>query len=809
MKINFIGLGKLGLPVAVAIEAKGHEVLGYDINPNINSSKKAVDCLFTQEKNETLDGSIQPMLQKSNLKFADSLEECLMFGDITFVAIQTPHVKKFGGQCPIPDERCDFNYTWLINCIQQISEVLERTGKTQIVTIISTVLPGTLRKYIFPVMSDKIKLCYNPFFIAMGTVINDFYHPEFILLGQSDKEAEEKIIEFYKTISDSEIFSTTLENAEFIKVSYNTFITTKVVMANNLMEMCHHLPNTDVDEISRALSLSNKRLISPAYLKGGMGDGGGCLPPGELIMTSNGMRPIETIKVGDNVLSHEGELRKVIKAYERDYTGDLIEVSVIGQPPVLFTSDHPMLVCEDGRKLYPSGRRDTRLPITEQLSDMEEKPAGELTVNQHYIPSYKTTHNRTYIDNVPEHITNDYCELAGWYLSEGSLDGDGIRNMRINISLHAKEKPIAEKLAEILKRISPPKETGRGAGAVASIKIINNKCELRYGSLKLGNQLNDDFGRGALNKFLPSWVLFGPEWIAKTIIKGLWQGDGHSSVHTGMTYSTISPDLAYGVQHILTRFGISSNLRDIPPRTGKDGTYHQRAYEVRVRNALYFDEMEKLTGMTRPLSKEQKQYHISPLKNDTFHRKVISTKSIPYEGKVHNIWVDVDHTYVTKLGAVHNCHPRDNIAMSWLSNKLGLKNNYYDFIMKKREEQSQFLADLIKKKQEENKLDICILGTAFKPETNLLDGSTALLLKYQLNAMDIDVDTYDPYIDINRDDFELEKKTYFIGCSHEVFKTYKFVKGSCVIDPTRYLNGSEMDGIDYVPIGIGEKISSK
>ena len=96
------------------------------------------------------------MLKNSNLKFADSLEQSIKFGDIVFVAIQTPHIAKYGGQCPIPDERVDFDYTWLINCIKQISEVLDRIEENKIVTIISTVLPGTLRKYIFPVMSKEL-----------------------------------------------------------------------------------------------------------------------------------------------------------------------------------------------------------------------------------------------------------------------------------------------------------------------------------------------------------------------------------------------------------------------------------------------------------------------------------------------------------------------------------------------------------------------------------------------------------------------------------------------------------------------------
>lgn len=288
MKLGFIGLGKLGLPVALAIGAKNHDIVGYDINPTINSSKKPFECLHTNEKDEFLENNISSsseIVQNSTLRFVDTMEECLNFGEIIFVAIQTPHNQRYGGSCPIPDERIDFDYTWLINCIKDINRILNNINQQKIIIIISTVLPGTLRKYILPIISDKIILCYNPFFIAMGTVINDFYNPEFILLGKINNIAENKIKNFYKTITDAPIFSTSLENAELIKVSYNTFITTKVILANNIMEMCHGLPNTNCDEITRALSLSTKRLISPAYLKGGMGDGGGCHPRDNIAMS--------------------------------------------------------------------------------------------------------------------------------------------------------------------------------------------------------------------------------------------------------------------------------------------------------------------------------------------------------------------------------------------------------------------------------------------------------------------------------------------------------------------------------------------
>lgn len=285
MRVGFVGLGKLGLPCAVAIAAKGHSVVGYDVNPMITSSKHPRELLYTQEADETGNGTINAMLDTTTLRIVDSLDDVVTHSELIFIAVQTPHQSQYEGHVPIPETREDFSYEYLVSSVKAMSETLDRMHQRRIVTIISTVLPGTLRKHVFPVLSKNISLCYNPYFIAMGSVVYDFYNPEFILLGHVDDDAEQLVRQFYATITPAEVFSTTLENAEMIKVSYNTYITTKIVMANNIMEMCHSLPNTDVDVVMSALKKGTRRLVSTAYLNGGMGDGGGCHPRDNIAMS--------------------------------------------------------------------------------------------------------------------------------------------------------------------------------------------------------------------------------------------------------------------------------------------------------------------------------------------------------------------------------------------------------------------------------------------------------------------------------------------------------------------------------------------
>ncbi len=272
MNIGFIGLGKLGLPCALAVESRGHKVVGYDpseqVKEIVDTKKLQYEEIWAQEH-----------LDKSKIE-VKSVEDVVGESEIIFVPIQTPHDPLYEGTTRLPDERVDFDYTYLKKGIKDLSEEIWHQQVKKVVIIISTVLPGTIRREIKPIIESNpyFKLCYNPFFIAMGTTMRDFLHPEFILFGHDSSWAEKKAERFYKTITHAPIFKTTIENAELIKVTYNTFISTKLAFTNTVMEMCHKLPNTNCDDVMNALALGSKRILAESYWSGGMGDGGGCHP---------------------------------------------------------------------------------------------------------------------------------------------------------------------------------------------------------------------------------------------------------------------------------------------------------------------------------------------------------------------------------------------------------------------------------------------------------------------------------------------------------------------------------------------------
>ncbi len=258
------------MPCALALDNVGHNVYGYDIDKNV---KTILDTKVLPYKEEGAD----ELLKKHNINFT-SIQELVSESEIIFVPIQTPHDPMYEGITRLPENRIDFNYDWLVSGMKMLSEEIEKQQTNKVVIIISTVLPGTIRREIQPILNKYVKLCYNPFFIAMGTTIKDFTHPEFVLFGVEDESAYLKASELYSTLHDRPVYKCTIEEAEMIKVTYNTYITMKICLANVVMEMSHKLNNINCDNVMNGLFLADQRLISTKYLLGGMGDGGGCHP---------------------------------------------------------------------------------------------------------------------------------------------------------------------------------------------------------------------------------------------------------------------------------------------------------------------------------------------------------------------------------------------------------------------------------------------------------------------------------------------------------------------------------------------------
>jgi UDPglucose 6-dehydrogenase len=141
------------------------------------------------------------------------------------------------------------------------------------------------------------------------------------------------------------------------------------------------------------------------------------------------------------------------------------------------------------------------------------------------------------------------------------------------------------------------------------------------------------------------------------------------------------------------------------------------------------------------------------------------------------------------MGDGGGCHPRDNIALSWLARKVDLSFDWYENLMLCRENQTDWLSDLIL--EHKGNLPIVILGKTFKKETNLTVGSPSILLKNILEERGINALMYDPWIDTEENPPLDKPALFFMGTNHDVFLDYRFPENSIVIDPWRYIVNTE------------------
>jgi len=249
--VGFIGIGKLGLPCA-EVMAQEYDVTGYDIYPKV-SNKIAIS--------DTLEGAVKDK-------------------NVVFVAVQTPHDPIYDGSQPIthlPNK--DFDYT-IVN--QVLADINQYATSDQLVVLISTVLPGTTRRELHKNITNA-RFIYNPYLIAMGSVEWDMVNPEMVIIGTEDGSLTgdaQLLKDFYKPLmeNDPRYAIGTWDEAEAIKIFYNTFISAKVGLVNMIQDVAMKNGNMNVDVVTDALINSTIRIVSGKYMTAGMGDAGPCHP---------------------------------------------------------------------------------------------------------------------------------------------------------------------------------------------------------------------------------------------------------------------------------------------------------------------------------------------------------------------------------------------------------------------------------------------------------------------------------------------------------------------------------------------------
>lgn len=257
MKINIVGLGYIGLPTALMFATHGIEVVGTDYN------KKLVETLNegkTTFKEDGLDELFNNALKKG-IKFTTEYTK----NDVYIVSVPTPYEKE--------NKKIDPSYV-----VSAVKTILEVCNKGAILIIESTISPGTIDRFIRPIITQKglkigedIHLVHAPERIIPGNMVYELEHNS-RTIGADNKEIGEKVKELYSSFCKGEIVVTDIKTAEMTKVIENTFRDINIAFANELSRICRK-EGMDVYEIIRIANRHPRVNI----LQPGPGVGGHCI----------------------------------------------------------------------------------------------------------------------------------------------------------------------------------------------------------------------------------------------------------------------------------------------------------------------------------------------------------------------------------------------------------------------------------------------------------------------------------------------------------------------------------------------------
>lgn len=266
MKLSVIGLGKLGLPMAALYASRGFEVTGIDVNQGIvDALNKGEIPIQETDLPKVLVGGV------GNLTFTTSYDG-VGKSELVFIIVPTPS-----------NEKGEFIDDYVVSAVKAIAEEIKDTDANPLVVVTSTVMPGTCDGVIIPMLKSitgrDISVCYNPEFIALGSVIKDMENPDALLIGMSDVDAGDRLGMFWGKFHNGNpppMCFMNLISAELAKIALNAFITAKISMANTFAMICNNIKGCNVDDITNFLGLDKR--IGRKYLSGGLGFGGPCFP---------------------------------------------------------------------------------------------------------------------------------------------------------------------------------------------------------------------------------------------------------------------------------------------------------------------------------------------------------------------------------------------------------------------------------------------------------------------------------------------------------------------------------------------------
>ena len=270
MKVSVFGLGYVGTVTAGCLANQGHEVLGVD-------PVRTKSDLINRGQSPIVEADIGEIMSAvvscGNLRVTDDSAEAILSTEVSFICVGTPSQ---------PNGNLDLRYVRRV--CEEIGTALRVKKDWHVVTIRSTVLPGTVRKIVIPILEETsgkcagkgFGVCHNPEFLREGSAVKDFIAPPKTVIGQLDSCSGEAVAGLYSML-DAPLIRTELEISEMVKYVDNAWHALKIGFANEIGTLSKTF-GVDSHRVMDIFCLDRKLNISCAYLEPGFAFGGSCLP---------------------------------------------------------------------------------------------------------------------------------------------------------------------------------------------------------------------------------------------------------------------------------------------------------------------------------------------------------------------------------------------------------------------------------------------------------------------------------------------------------------------------------------------------
>lgn len=270
MKVSIFGLGYVGTVSAGCLANEGHEIIGVD---PVRTKVDLINAGRSPIIEKDIEEIIAQAVKAGRLRATDDTIQAIRDTELSFVCVGTP--SQING---------NLDLTHVRNVCEQIGQALRCKSARHTVVIRSTILPGTMRRVVIPVLEETsgkkagtdFSICNNPEFLREGTAVKDFHSPSKTVIGELDQASGDMLANLYAKL-DAPLIRTDIETAEMIKYIDNSWHALKIGFANEIGNLCKSF-SVDAHRAMEIFCLDKKLNISSAYLTPGFAFGGSCLP---------------------------------------------------------------------------------------------------------------------------------------------------------------------------------------------------------------------------------------------------------------------------------------------------------------------------------------------------------------------------------------------------------------------------------------------------------------------------------------------------------------------------------------------------